>query len=327
MKKVLFVMSIFLMLVCGSVGFAEEAVVPEETIGDTVEESLKMAIPPGIISVLPPLTSPPAPGEGTPLIRNNGFGVDFSPFLPNFNEISVRTGYASKHFWYGEERSNDAVWTVGTTYGIPGNLLEGTVLDGTRLFFDAKTIQQASSDNIKQSEAHYTLFSVTTVNPESNLAMEITTKNTYYDFIDQSSEADGQEFGVQTAFPNILADENQRLVPSYYVGRIYESRDPDGPMADSDGGNVHVFGADWYLNADENLATDLHVFGNMTYLDAVSGADSEMSYATGGVDYDFDLGNNTYLTPYVQVIKYMDDSVDSKRDCTVYGGMNINLHF
>ena len=353
MKKWLVMFSMFLMLVFCSLGNAQTTDPPaedntvepvvndpvtnitfEDVTGFTPEElssgfndGMDAIMPPFIDDMLPDFTPPPAPGEGDPLIKNNGFGVDFGPYLPNANELTSRTTYGSQYLWYGQERfDGDAFWSIGTTYGFSKGLFEGTALEDTDFFFDITSVNPASADNERQKEVHYTLFGKTVVNEGDQYEMELTTSNIYYDFSNQSSEADGQETGLQVAFTNLLNGPNHRLIPSYYVARVWD-RDPEGTTAESDKGNVNVLGVDYFLNIDENTDTDLHVYGNVTYLDGVSSADSELSYTTLGCDLDLDFGNGVIFTPFVQLIKYSDDSIGVEDDSNVIGGVSMNFHF
>jgi hypothetical protein len=344
MNKMLVILSVMLMLVFSSVVVAQNAptdntVTPDVAVNDPVinitpedlssgfNDGMDLIVPPFVDKFFPNFTPPPPPSERDPLIKNNGFGVDFGPYLPSANEITSRTAYGSQYVWYGQERfDGDAFWSIGTTYGFSEALFEGTALEGSRLFFDITSINPASSDNERQKEVNYTLFSKTKVNEGNQYEMEFTTSNVYYDFTEQSSEADGQEVGLQVAFTNLLNGPNHKLIPSYYVGRVWD-RDPEGTTAESDKGNVHVVGVDYFLNIDDNTDTDLHVFFTATQLDSVSSADSELSYTTIGTDLDLDFGNGVILTPYVHLIKYSDDSMMVEDDSNVIAGVSMNFHF
>jgi hypothetical protein len=336
MKKLFLMLGLFVALMLSHPAISQE--VPSSgdegdpvapTAGDNVVSGLRLFVPPIVRDVLPDFGTQPEADEKNPLIKSNAFGVDFGPYLPGFNQITARTSYMSKYYWYGQNRfSDDSAWTVGSTYGIP-NITEGAVsgIEGMKFYFDITTIQPGSDGSEAQKENQYTIFSVQTFNEGESTEMELMTKHVYYDFFDQGSDADGQEIGVQVALTNLLKDENQRLVPSYYLGRIWD-RDPMGPAADSDKGNISVVGADYYLNIDENTDTDLHVFGNLTYLDAVGGSDSELSYVTLGADVDFDIGSDTIVTPFVQYIKFMDDSsATAGEDADIWGGVSLNFNF
>ena len=299
-------------------------ITPEDISGGFID-GLGAITPPIVDDILPDFTPPPVPGEETPLIKQNGFGIDFGPYLPNFNELTTRTTYLSRYLWYGRESfGGDAAWTIGSTYGIPDILGEST-LEGSKLYFDITTIQPASSGHLNQEENRYTLFGVKKANEGDKYETEWTVKNVYYDFTEQSSNTDGQETGIQVALTNLLNGPNHKLIPSYYVGRVW-SRDPGGPTAENDQGNVSVLGADYYLNIDDNAETDLHVYGNITYLDAVASADSQVSYVTVGIDADVDMGNGVILTPFLQHIRYSDDSVTEEEALNI-AGVSMNFHF
>jgi len=341
MKKRLLIVMAILMLVFCSVGFAQPAedntvtpavtppndpivnITPEDISGGLVD-GLDLIMPPIVTDILPNFSPPPAPGEDTPFIRDNGFGINFGPYLPNFNEITTRSTYMSRYIWYGQERfGGDAAWSLGTTYGIP-DVATGTAFEGAKFYFDATTIQPASSDHLNQEENQFTLFAVKTINEGEKYETQLTTKNIYYNFSEQT-DADGQEAGLQLALTNLLNGPNHKLIPSYYFGRVWD-RDPQKHIAESDKGNISVVGLDYYLNIDENAETDLHVFGNITYLDAVASADTQVSYVTVGIDADLDMGNGVILTPFIQHIRYSDRSV-TEEEAINLAGVSMNFHF
>jgi len=140
----------------------------------------------------------------------------------------------------------------------------------------------------------------------------VTANYIYYDYPDQPSTArDAQEIGVGFAWPNICP---AGIVPSYYVGKIWESKS-DSALGGDFGGWVHIFGLGYNLTV-AGLTPDMpeqviSLSAAAVYNDGFAGAtvDHDWSHILFGASTSFDIGPGAF-TPGLYYQVSMEDTVN-----------------
>ncbi len=210
---------------------------------------------------------------------------DKAAFQPSV-AIDLGSGFSAKLWasYAGSSKGNGSISTVDSTE------LDYILAYGTKLF---------------EGESYATNFSAQYV---------------YYDFIDQPTKgssragrirADAQEIGVGFAWPNICP---AGIVPSYYVGRIWQTRS-NSTLANNYGGWAHVFGLGYDLTVENLLPNTPEQVISLSmaavYNDGYVGADNDWSHIVLGASTSLDCGPGTF-TPAVYFQKSMEDTVNTE---------------
>ncbi|MBW8000827.1 MAG: hypothetical protein FVQ80_02240 [Planctomycetes bacterium] len=136
---------------------------------------------------------------------------------------------------------------------------------------------------------------------------EIAANYIYYDFPSMPTKAgDAQELGVGFIWPNLLGGV---LVPSYYTGKIWESRS-NSTLGSHYGGWIHVFGLGCDVDAG---GTTLSLSSDLTYNAGYGGATTEYdwSHATFGISTSFEIGDLA-ISPGLFYQVSMEDTVNTE---------------
>jgi hypothetical protein len=161
--------------------------------------------------------------------------------------------------------------------------------------------------------------------PDTLHVTQYTVNWTYYDFISMPSmERDAQEIGIQFSWPQVYMDGDTRLVPSYYVGKLWPAK---SNAVNSDlGGWIHILGLNYEFwlfgqGVERQLAC---LSSELVYNDGMLGADHDWSDVVFGIGTTLRDGPVT-VKPELKYQISLDESVNDEDELWV--GMNISYKF
>jgi hypothetical protein len=321
-KNILFVFIISFVF-CVSSMFAQD----DDSAGSTIDIPVVpidlIAIP---ISPAVP-TIPDIDPMHAPKIRSNIFGIDLGQYIGD-SEITVRTTFKTKHKWYGQDWFDDkGAQGYGVNYRLP--LIEG--FPG-RFYFDVINWSQTgtgsySSDAAKQN--NYKVYYVNDFFEEETYHTQVTISETYYDLLDADMGDDGQEFGIGLSFPGFFDwGRGGKLVPSFYAGKVWNLKlDRSGGYVNEYDGSVYTPGLDYYRKLGESITADIYV--KLNYSEGFDTSDNEFTDVTVGLLTDFEVTNGIVITPSVNYVHYLDDTLlnGGRNDGDVWTGLSIRYNF
>ena len=243
--------------------------------------------------------------------------------------FTLDTTYVSRYVWRGLDLFDDHaalqpsldVDLFGTGFGINiwGSIPTGTGSNG-------------HSNGINRwTEVDYTAYYGLSLFEEDPYAIDLTVNYIYYNYPKQGqgNHADTQELGALVEFPNLIPICDSKLVPSYYVGKLW----PDEGGTPNVSGWVHLFGLTYELNLPGLIPGTkeqiVELTGDITYNDGMFGVDHDWSHATFGIATPVSICSMT-LTPFVKYQITMDDSIDTadaNGDDIFYGGVSLTYSF
>jgi hypothetical protein len=148
---------------------------------------------------------------------------------------------------------------------------------------------------------------------------------TYYDFIDMpSTERDAQEIGVQFSWPRAYMMRESRIVPSYYVGRLWPAKS-EAVNKDSSGW-IHILGLDYEfwvfgIGAEKQIA---FLSAEVVYNDGMLVDTHAWSDAVFGIGTTLRDGRWT-VRPEFKYQVSLEDTVNAENEC--WGGLSISYQF
>ncbi|MHA1469475.1 MAG: hypothetical protein ACTSSP_02805 [Candidatus Asgardarchaeia archaeon] len=263
----------------------------------------------------------------TPKVRNNVFGIDLGQYLGD-SEVTARTVFKSKHKWYGQDWFDDK-GAVG--YGVNYRIPKITELPG-QLYLDIMNwspmgTKREGSEKAKQN--NYKVYYVQNIFEGEKHQVQLSISEIYYDLTNAEDGDDGQEFGVGLAFPNLFVFEGKgTLVPSFYVGKVWNLKlDDQGNNVNEYDGTVFTGGLDYYRPLTEKLLTDIYL--RLNYSEGFESSENKFTDVTVGVLFDMELASGIIVTPSVNYIYYLDDTLagDGNSDAEVWTGITIRYNF
>lgn len=240
--------------------------------------------------------------------------------------VDVDVTWVSKYLWRGYDLLDDkAAFQPSVNVDLYGTGFSINVWASYPTSAGFSSTLGAS--RVNATEYDYTVAYDTTLFEGESCATDVTANYIYYDFIDApSTYADAQELGVGLAWPSICPGG---IVPSYYVGKIWESKSKS-TLTGEYGGWIHIFGLGYDLSLPGFLPdTPEQVFSliaDITYNDGfgLATADHDWSHATFGVSTEVALGEMTF-TPAVYYQSSFDDSVNTEDELWV--GLSLTYSF
>ena len=229
--------------------------------------------------------------------------------------IDIDATYVSKYLWRGFDILDDVSAfqpSININFGDTG------------FSFNLWTSYAGSGGNnrVNLTEYDYTLAYGNTLFEGETYATDFTANYIYYDFIDQPSRgsstvpaiADTQELGVAFAWPNVCP---MGIVPSYYVGKIWESRS-NSTLGKNYGGWIHIFGLGYDLAVPGLIDTAdqiISISAAAVYNDGYAGAtvEHDWSHIVWGASTSIDYGPGTF-TPAIYYQTSMDDTVNTENE-------------
>jgi len=245
--------------------------------------------------------------------------------------VTLDVTYVSKYIWRGIDLLDD-VGAVQPSIDID--------LFGTGFSFNVWSSYAGSGgmanhgafSRVDATEYDYKLIYETTLLEDERLATNIMANWIYYDFIDAPSVGsaqgggDAQELGVGFSWPNLCP---MGIVPSYYVGKIWEARS-NSVLTGEYGGWVHVFGLGYDLELPpilpETTEQIVNLSVNLVYNDGFAGAtvDHDWSHIVWGASTSVDIGPGT-LSPGLYYQTSMEDSVNPEDE--LWTGISYTINF
>jgi hypothetical protein len=147
----------------------------------------------------------------------------------------------------------------------------------------------------------------------------------YYDFVDMpSTERDAQELGVQFSWPSAYMFGDNRIVPSYYVGRLWPA--VSNAANRDQGGWIHIFGLNYEfwlfgMGVERQMAC---ISSELVYNDGMFGVEHNWSDAVFGIGTTLRDGPLT-VKPEVKYQISLEDTVNE--DDELWGGMTVSYKF
>lgn len=290
-------------------------------------------VPINILPISPTMpTIPTLDPMHAPKIRNNIFGIDLGGYIGD-SEVTVRTTFQTKHKWYGQDWFDEkGAMGYGVNYRFP--TIE--TIPGTFYFDILSWSPMGSTDSYAASKAkqnNYKVYYVQDFFEEEKHWVQLTISETYYDLTNADDGDDGQEFGVGIALPGLFdfgekgVDDGQ-LVPSIYGGKIWNLKlDQTNSFVNEYDGSVYVFGLDYYSRLQENIVGDAYM--KLNYKEGLNVNNNDFTDVTVGLLTDIEIGQGTILTPSINYIYYLDDSLldNNKGDSEVWAGLTIRYNF
>ena len=221
--------------------------------------------------------------------------------------------YVSKYIWRGIDILDD----VGAFQPSVDIDLYGT---GFSLNFWASYAGSAGntsggSSRVNLTEYDYTLRYSTTLFEGQSYKADTTVNYIYYDFPDEPSKMrDAQEIGVGFVFPDMCPTG---FVPSYYVGKIWESKSDSTALTGNYSGWLHVFGLGYDISMPAVMPETVEQIVSLNvaavYNDGfASGAvDHEWTHAVFSASTSFDLADNLTFTPGIYYQSSWEDTINT----------------
>ena len=332
MKKVVMLLMLAGIIASPLVSYADDTI-PDVGVtnpvidADSLEDGIvdTIGILPGVLSDLTGLKMTgikSRPDADTPLVSTNAFGSNIANYLPDSEEVIHTSTFASKYKSYGRDKFDDGgAWMIGTTYKLPK-------LDtlGDNFYFNVTSVNPTGSGNQDAVEVDYTLFWTGTKYEGEKNEMSIMVKNVYYQMTNEDDQ-DGQEVGVSVAFTNMFNFKYGRLVPSIYVGELWNVNASSEDVDRDDSGAVYRYSVDYYTYVNEAGLSDLHLHADIATFDEYGDADSgQAAYYTLGASTSIGLSESIVLTPYVNYQINAEDKADTEGD-EFWFGTSVNMTF
>lgn len=180
---------------------------------------------------------------------------------------------------------------------------------------------------VDATEYNYIIAYNCTLFEAQSYTTDVAVQYIYYDFINQRSKvSDTQEIGVGFAWPEICP---AGIVPSYYVGKIWESRS-DSLLTGEHGGWIHIFGLGYDLAVPAILPDTaeqvLSLSVEAVYNDGFAGkaVEHDWSHIVWGVATSMDIGPGTF-TPGIYYQNSMEDTVNTEDELWTSLSYTINF--
>ncbi len=220
--------------------------------------------------------------------------------------ITVGNDFVAKYLWRGYDVFDDhAAWHPSVEKDL-----------GNGWAVNVWGAQPFGSGNENNTELDYTLKYSHTVNEGDLYQMDYVANYIYYDFPKTHSGVDLQEVGVGMAFPNVLQNIWEGLVPSYYIAKAWLS----------EGGNsgaFHVLGLDYVMTCPE-MDLPINLGADLTYNDGTLGSDHDWSHITYKASTEMEVGCLT-VSPFIGFQKSMEDTVNKEDE--IVGGISTRFSF
>ena len=301
--------------------------IPMPDLGETIFNPDLLPLTPGGKPTIPTLDP-----SHTPLIRNNLFGINFSEWMgAEGTEVTPRTTFKSRDKWYGMDTYGDkGTASVGVNYKFPTT----ESLGGT-FYFDAEYIGYMGGGTPSQYNSQYITYRLyfdRLYYAGESYETRMTVGHTYYDLRGGDTN-DGQEFGAGISLPNLFNWGKFSLVPSAYLGYVWDLRyeSNSSNIENQFKGTVGNFGVDAYYapdKRDENFIFNL--YGKVNYNDAATiGGQSfkdKFTDFTTGAAVDFEFFKGVIATPSINYVYYFDDLSSGTRD-EVWTGVTLRYNF
>ena len=226
--------------------------------------------------------------------------------------ITLDATYVSKYIWRGIDKLDDvSAFQPSINFDIGDTGLSFNVWAS---YAGSGGLTRGGTSRVNLTEYDYTVAYKFDLYEGQSYATNVTANYIYYDYPDEPSKVrDAQEMGVGFAWPNLCP---AGVVPSYYVGKIWESRS-DSALTGEFGGWVHVFGLGYDLTVP-GLAPDMteqvvSLSFAAVYNDGFAGAtvDHDWSHILLGASTSFDIGPGSFAPGLYYQIS-MDDSVNTE---------------
>ena len=230
--------------------------------------------------------------------EESNLGVDFD------------TTYVSKYMWRGFDILDD-VSAFQPSINI--DLGSGFSANIWASYAGSGGSTSAGSSRVNLTEYDYTIAYACTLFESESYATDVAANYIYYDFTDEPTRAaDAMELGVAFAWPDICPFG---IVPSYYVGKIWEARS-NSALGKNYEGWVHVLGLGYDLTVEGLLPNVpeqvISLIAAATYNDGYGGtAEHDWSHVVLGASTSLDCGPGTF-TPALYFQKSMDDAVNTE---------------
>jgi hypothetical protein len=147
----------------------------------------------------------------------------------------------------------------------------------------------------------------------------------YYDFVSMpSTQRDAQEIGVQFSWPQAYMVQDNRFVPSYYVGKLWPAK--SNAVNRDSGGWIHILGLDYEfwlfgVGVEKQVAC---LSAELVYNDGMLGADHNWSDAVFGVGTTWREGPLT-VKPELKYQISLEDTVNDEDE--LWGGVSVSYRF
>ncbi len=227
--------------------------------------------------------------------------------------IDIDATWVSKYIWRGFDLLDDkAAFQPSVNLDFFGTGLSFNVW--ASYAGSAGYSSTLGASRVDATEYDYTIAYNHTLYDGESYATDVTLNWIYYDYIDAPTKAaDAQEFGVGFVWPNICP---AGVVPSYYVGKIWESRS-NSLLTGEYGGWLHIFGLGYDLTVPgflpETAEQVISLSFAAVYNDGFAGAtvEHDWSHIVWGASTSLDYGPGTF-TPAVYYQTSMEDSVNTE---------------
>jgi hypothetical protein len=230
--------------------------------------------------------------------------------------ITATVEGVSKYIWRGFDMFDDS-----------GALLPSVNIDwyDTGINTMVWSAQPLSADNKDRTEMRYIVGYTGWLWEDTLHVTKFTINWTYYDFVSMpSTERDAEEIGLQLSWPQAYVDRDSRLVPRYYVGKLWPAM--SGAVNKDSGGWIHIFGLDyefWLFGIGmERQVVCLST--EAVYNDGMFGADHAWSDIVFGIGTTWRDGAWT-VKPELKYQVSLEDTVNP--DDEIWGGMSISYKF
>jgi len=147
----------------------------------------------------------------------------------------------------------------------------------------------------------------------------------YYDFVSMpSTQRDAQEVGVQFSWPQAYMVRDNRVVPSYYVGKLWPAK--SNAVNKDSGGWIHIFGLDYEfwlsgIGVEKQVAC---LSAELVYNDGMLYADHDWSDAVFGVGTTWRDGPLT-VKPEFKYQVSLEETVNDEDE--FWGSVSVSYKF
>lgn len=256
---------------------------------------------------------------------------------------TVDATWVSKYLWYGFDRLDDrgafqpSVDVDLFDSGFSVNVWASYPTSGGDMYKTATN--PGGTSRVDATEYNYTVaYSAVFCEGEPG-EVAVTARGTYYDFIDRPSRgaeaADAHEVGLQIAMPELTG---VGVVPSYFVGRIWQAKSGSTQLSDNYAGWIHVFGLNYDLRIpglspdtpEQIISFSAAAVYNDGFAAGPTGAgtsnvDHDWSHALFGVSTSFELAENVHLTPAFYYQSSWEDTVNPEDEMVFSIGASLKF--
>ncbi len=237
-------------------------------------------------------------------------------------DVTLDVTWVSKYLWRGIDRLDDK---AALQPSVNIDLFDTGFSVKLWTSYAGSSKGDGSISTVNATEYRYVVAYNCTLFEGERYVTDVEAQYIYYDFIDEPSKAkDAQEIGAGFSWPELCP---QGFVPSYYVGRIWQSRS-NTSLAKNYGGWLHVFGLGYDLTVPAILPDTaeqvLSLSVEATYNDGFAGADNDWSHIVWGIATSMEIGPGT-CTPGIYYQNSMEDTVNTEDELWASVSYKINF--